>query len=94
MTVGLVLRLATFAPSCWAWRELDQLLFVWVLPFSSLTSLPISVFSAPALLAIRANLLFHTLLLIVTVLFMHMVLFQVFVLLRSVYIVSFFPLTV
>lgn len=45
-TVGLVLRAAVFTPSCWALKELDQLSFL----FGSLTSPPISMFSAPALL--------------------------------------------
>lgn len=85
-TVGLVLRVAAFTPSCWALKEFDQLSFLFgsaLLTFSSLTSPPISVFSAPAFLLENKCKLAFSHPLIVTVLFMHIVLFQVFVLLGS-----------
>lgn len=65
--------------------------------FSSLTSPPISVFSAPAFLLENKCKLAFSHPLTVTVLFMHIVLFQVFVLLGSLYtvvLVFFFPLKV
>lgn len=65
--------------------------------FSSLTSPPISVFSAPAFLLENKCKLAFSHPLTVTVLFMHIVLFQVFVLLGSLYTVVlffFFPLKV
>lgn len=92
--VGLVLRAAAFAPSCWTLKGLNQFSFL----FGSLHSLPyfslLSVCFQLQLfyLEMSTNLLFHTLLLIVTVLFMHMVMFQAFVLLRSLDIVVFFLL--